>query len=129
LVRDGSEVLRDPHACVGSHKCTAGRPTARARRRSIKKSSGIQMVRVATPPPFFSSRAKDYNKTTLLLPVVDLGLDAERVAPPDQLDQDAVRVRHEGVLVGRAAGEELLRFQREAQRLAEPLLRPRVEAP
>ena len=52
---------------------------------------------------------------------VDLGPDAERVAPPDQLQQHAVRVRDKRVLVGRAAGEELLWCQREAQRLAEPV--------
>ena len=45
-------------------------------------------------------------------PVLDLGPDAERVAPPDQLQQHAVRVRDERVLVGRAAGEELSRAVR-----------------
>ena len=60
-------------------------------------------------------------------PVLDLGPDAERVAPPDELQQHAVRVRDKRVLVGRAAGEELLWREREAQRLAELSFRPRVE--
>ena len=56
------------------------------------------------------------HRTNIKLPVLDLGPDAERVAPPDELQQHAVRVRDERVLVGRAAGEELLWREREAQR-------------
>ena len=90
-------------ACVGSHPCTNGRIAACARRHQESR------VRVLPQTP------ARLHQDNIILPVLDLGLNTQRVAPPDQLQQHAVRVRYKRILVGRAAGEELLGSEREAK--------------